>query len=108
MRLAEVKLMVCYSDRAQFRRAQLQAKRNAEAAKRKERELLFEGIQEGNNPSGAGRRRGQEKLSPDELLLNASNDVTAALRETHSLMQAEVSRSQFANDTLRKSPYRRV
>lgn len=52
-----------------------------------------------------GRRKGgQEKLSQDELLLNATNDVTAALRETHSLMQIEVSRSQFAHETLRRNP----
>lgn len=92
--------MIWKSARTQFRKAQLQAKRNAEAAKR---ELLFEGIQEGANSSAAGRRRGQEKLSQDELLLNASNDVTAALRETHTLMQAEVSRSYFAHDTLREA-----
>lgn len=50
-----------------------------------------------------GRRRGQEKLSQDDLLLNASNDITAALRETHTLMQVEVSRSHFAHDTLRET-----
>lgn len=96
---------VLFSARSQFRRAQLHAKRNAEAAKRKERELLFEGIREGTKPVGSfGRRKGgQEKLSQDELLLNATNDVTAALRETHSLMQVEVSRSQFAHETLRKN-----
>lgn len=95
-----------FSARSQFRRAQLHAKRNAEAAKRKERELLFEGIREGTKPVGSFSRRkgGQEKLSQDELLLNATNDVTAALRETHSLMQVEVSRSQFAHETLRKNP----
>lgn len=96
---------ILFSARSQFRRAQLHAKRNAEAAKRKERELLFEGIREGTEPVGSfGRRKGgQEKLSQDELLLNATNDVTAALRETHSLMQVEVSRSQFAHETLRKN-----
>ena len=87
--------------RTQFRKAQLQAKRNAENAKRKERELLFAGIQEGSNAGGQTRRRGQEKLSQDELLVNASSDVTAALRRTHQLMQSELSRSQFAHDTLR-------
>lgn len=93
-----------FSARSQFRRAQLHAKRNAEAVKRKERDLLFEGICEGTKPVGSfGRRKdGQEKLSGDDLLLNATNDVTAALRETHSLMQVEVSRSQFAHETLRK------
>ena len=86
--------------RAQFRKAQLQAKRNEEAAKRKERELLFAGVQEGDLKGGPGRRKGQEKLSQDDLLVNASSDVTAALRRTHQLMQTELSRSQFANETL--------
>jgi len=90
--------------RAQFRKAQLQAKRNEEAAKRKERELLFAGVQEGDLKGGAGRRKGQEKLSQDDLLVNASSDVTAALRRTHQLMQTELSRSQFANETLSICP----
>jgi hypothetical protein len=78
-----------------FRNAQLQAKRNAEAAKRKERELLF-------SRSQSAERRSQlnEKLSHDDIVKNASNDVTAALRRTHQLMQAELSRSQFAHQTL--------
>ena len=88
--------------RAQFRKAQLQAKRNAEAAQRKEREQLFAGIQEGVVRSGS-KRRGQEKLSEDDVLLNASSDVTAALRRTHQLMTAEVQRSQFAHETLQRS-----
>ncbi|KAL8762685.1 MAG: hypothetical protein Q9184_001339 [Pyrenodesmia sp. 2 TL-2023] len=86
--------------RAQFRRAQLQAKRNAEAAKRKERELLFAGVQEGSAAPGQGRRKGREQLSKDQLEANASADVTTALRRVHSLMQSEVSKSQFALETL--------
>ncbi|KAI9795813.1 MAG: hypothetical protein M1835_005135 [Candelina submexicana] len=86
--------------RTQFRKAQLQAKRNAEIAKRKERELLFAGAQEDSGSTTKSRRRGQEKLSQDELLVSASSDVTAALRRTHKLMQSELSRSQFAHDTL--------
>ena len=94
----------CSSARAQFRKAQLQAKRNAEAAKRKERELLFAGIQEGGNETtGYGRRKGQEKQTQEELLLGASSDVTAALRRTHNLMSSELERSQFARETLENS-----
>ena len=89
------------SARAQFRRAQLQAKRNAEAAKRKEHELLFAGIQEGTSTTGPGRRKGQEKLSQDDLVLSASNDVTAALRRLQNITQQGVERSQFAIETLR-------
>ncbi|GME22436.1 sec20 domain protein [Neofusicoccum parvum] len=90
--------------RSQFRKAQLQAKRNAEAAKQKERELLFAGIQEGNTTTTAGRRRGgTEKLTQDEIVANASSDVTAALRRTHQLMTSELSRSRFAQETLDQS-----
>ncbi|KAL8818424.1 MAG: hypothetical protein Q9223_002944 [Gallowayella weberi] len=89
--------------RSHFRKAQLQAKRNAEAAQRRERELLFAGVQEGANAPAQGRRKGQDRSSKDQLELNASSDVTAALRRVHSLMQSEVSRSQFALETLRKS-----
>ncbi|KAI4223383.1 MAG: hypothetical protein L6R36_005471 [Xanthoria steineri] len=89
--------------RSQFRKAQLQAKRSVEAAKRKEKELLFAGAQEGAPASSKGRLQGQEQLSKEQLELNASSDVTAALRRVHSLMQSEVSRSQFALETLHQS-----
>lgn len=82
--------------RSEFRNAQLQAKRQAELAKRKERELLLSRSQ----PSE--RQRPTEKLTQNDLVLNASNDVTSALRRTHHLMQAELSRSQFAQETLGK------
>ncbi|RDW86690.1 putative protein transport membrane glycoprotein Sec20 [Aspergillus mulundensis] len=84
--------------RGDFRNAQLQAKRNAELAKRKERELLFsrsEGVEK-RNPA-------KEKLTQEDIVKNASKDVTAALRRTHQLMQAELSRSQFAQETLEQS-----
>ena len=84
----------------QFRRAQLQAKHNAEAAKRKERELLFASVQEGSAPSSLGRRKGQEKLTPDQLELNASNDLTSGLKRLLQLGESEVAKSQFAVDTL--------
>lgn len=95
------------SARAQFRKAQLQAKRNAEAAQRKERQLLFAGIQEGSSTEsttgGYGRRKGQEAKTQEEILLGASNDVTAGLRRTHNLMSNELERSQFAHETLENS-----
>ncbi|EKG22238.1 Sec20 [Macrophomina phaseolina MS6] len=90
--------------RSQFRKAQLQAKRNAEVAKQKERELLFAGIQEGStNPGSRRRGAGSEKLTQDEIVANASSDVTAALRRTHQLMTSELSRSRFAQETLDQS-----
>lgn len=96
----------CDSTRIQFRKAQLTAKRNAEAAKRREREILFADLRQGTDaPLGShGRRKGQEKLTKDDILLSASNDVTAALRRAHRLMGQELERSQFARQTLGKSP----
>lgn len=81
--------------RGDFRNAQLQAKRNAELAKRRERELLLSRSQ-----ASSEKRGPSEKFTQEDLVLNASNDVTAALRRTHHLMQAELSRSQFAQETL--------
>lgn len=89
---------MCYvydRTRGDFRNAQLQAKRNAEVARRKERELLFTRSQ-----SAERKKQSSEKLTQDDIVMNASNDVTAALRRTHQLMQAELSRSQFAQETL--------
>lgn len=85
--------------RGDFRKAQLQAKRNAEVAKRKERELLLSRSQSASERKQAPT----EKFTQDDLVLNASNDVTAALRRTHNIMQAELSRSQFAQETLGES-----
>jgi protein transport protein SEC20 len=49
------------------------------------------------------RRKGQEKLTQDELALNASSDVTAALRRTHDLLQGNLEQSQYAQQTLDES-----
>lgn len=84
-----------FRTRGDFRNAQLQAKKNAEVAKRKERDLLFS-----KSPEAESRKIPTEKLTQDELMRNASSDVTSALRRTHQLMQAELSRSQFAQETL--------
>lgn len=98
--------------RNQFRKAQLTAKRAAEAAKRKERELIFASIQAGSDPSSnastpdlfAHRKKPQLKqLSKDEAIVGASTDVTAALRRTHDLLSTELSRSRFAQETFDQS-----
>ncbi|KAF2186854.1 hypothetical protein K469DRAFT_662681 [Zopfia rhizophila CBS 207.26] len=94
------------SSRTQFRKAQLTAKRNADRAKLKERELLFFNLQSGSSsPSStpARRRQPNSQLSADEVIVNASSDVTAALRRTQQLMQTELSRSKFAQETLEQS-----
>lgn len=89
--------------RSSFRKAQLEAKRNADAAKRKERELLFANRSKDGDGPHPVRRKGQEKLTQEELELNASSDVTAALRRTHALLQSSVEQSQFAQQTLDES-----
>ena len=91
-----------HSARVQFRKAQLQAKRQEEAAKRKEREQLFASIQEDGTRGGLGRRKGQEKLTQDQLTVNASQDLTAALRNLQESMQTGLEQSSFANETLRR------
>lgn len=77
----------------------MQAKRNADIAKRKERELLLSSARDGEG----GPRKTQDKFTQGDLMVNASSDVTAALRRTHDLMQSELSRSQFAQETLGSS-----
>lgn len=94
--------------RTRFRRAQLQAKRSAEDAKRKEREQLFKRQHaEGEDGSGAqlpiGRRPGNEKLTREYLERNAAEDVTRALRRTHNVLEANLEQSQFAQQALDES-----
>ncbi|ORY08201.1 Sec20-domain-containing protein [Clohesyomyces aquaticus] len=93
------------SSRTQFRQAQLTAKRNADRAKLKERELLFSYLQSGSStPSSTHRRKAaNSQLTADELIVGAASDVTAGLRRTHQLMQQELSRSKFAQETLQQS-----
>lgn len=93
------------SSRSQFRKAQLTAKHNADRAKLKERELLFSNLQSGTStPTSTYRQRKQAKgISEGEVVAQASSDVTAALRRTHQLMQGELSRSRFAQETLEQS-----
>lgn len=90
----------CCSSRSQFRKAQLQAKRNAEAAKRKERELLFTGLQDGKSTESHPRRRGHENLAKEDQLVSAASDVTAGLTQLYASMSQELSKSQFAQETL--------
>ncbi|EKD19273.1 uncharacterized protein L3040_009287 [Drepanopeziza brunnea f. sp. 'multigermtubi'] len=93
-----------------FRKAQVIAKRNLEAAQRAERELLLQSFFEPRNSAASSpvpgqRRRNQQtiELSKEEKTVNASSDVTIALRRTHEMMAQELSRSQFAHETLKES-----
>ncbi|KAJ9648306.1 Protein transport protein sec20 [Coniosporium apollinis] len=92
--------------REHFRRAQLTAKRSAEAAQRKERELLFANLTSGATDSASTARRrnnNKENLTAEQLELQASSDVTASLRRLHSTLQSELTRSRFAHETLEQS-----
>ena len=107
------------TSRSQFRRAQLSAKKASEAAKQKERELVFASLSnpppeqlangsangQGTPDLFAGRRKlGQQKqLTKEELEVDASSNVTAALRRTHDLLSTELSRSRFAQETFDQS-----
>lgn len=102
-----------------FRRAQLSAKKASEAAKTRERELVFAALQQSSDPSTpisgsangstadlfAGRKRHQQRqqLSKDELLVASASDFTASLRRTHDLLGTEVQRSRFAQETFDQS-----
>ncbi|KAI2616590.1 Sec20-domain-containing protein [Hypoxylon sp. NC1633] len=102
--------------RRAFRRAQISAKRNLQLAQRQERELLYASF---SNPrSGASspavsetaalphsRRKPKvrSEMTKEEQMISASNDVTESLRRTHDLMAAELSKSDFAHNTLKES-----
>ncbi|ETI26307.1 hypothetical protein G647_03084 [Cladophialophora carrionii CBS 160.54] len=88
--------------RASFRKAQLQAKRTADAEKRKERERLFADRKQDGQAQPRGRAT-HEKLTQDELALRAAEDVTIALRRVHNQLEGELSVSQFAQQTLEES-----
>lgn len=99
--------------RRAFRRAQLSAKKASEAAKTRERELVFASLQHSSDPSTpvsngdlfAGRKRHQQRqqLSKDELLVANASDLTASLRRTHDLLGTELQRSRFAQETFDQS-----
>ncbi|RYO79447.1 hypothetical protein DL766_009617 [Monosporascus sp. MC13-8B] len=100
------------SCRSYFRKAQIAAKRNLEAAQRRERELLYASF--ASPRSGASSPAAQApplrrkqlrsaEISKDDRTVGASHDVTLSLRQTHDLMASELSRSEFAHRTLKES-----
>ncbi|KAK8089114.1 hypothetical protein PG997_004075 [Apiospora hydei] len=112
-------LAVC---RASFRKAQMSAKRNRETAQRKERQLLLATLaaspklrsgasspasdqqqQQQQQPPVRRRKKMRSDMTKDEQTVSAANDVTVALRRTHDMMVAELSRSDFAHTTLKES-----
>ncbi|GIZ43535.1 hypothetical protein CKM354_000675900 [Cercospora kikuchii] len=110
--------------RQQFRNAQLAAKLASEKAKREEREALLDIYRREadhlDTPPGEAadgtklsateglfarrsKHQQQKQLSKDQLLVNATTDVTAALRRTHQLLSSELDRSRFAQETFEES-----
>ncbi|KAI0880383.1 Sec20-domain-containing protein [Annulohypoxylon maeteangense] len=102
--------------RIAFRRAQMSAKRNLQLAQRRERELLYASFL--NQRSGASspaaaeaaisipsRRKPPKRseMSKEDQMISASNDVTESMRRAHDLMAAELSKSDFAHNTLKES-----
>jgi protein transport protein SEC20 len=123
------RLIIFNSARIRYRKAQLQAKRNADLAEEqeraehiralqaaaealaKEREVVAEESQDHRSPTEmrtalfASRRPASRntKQTQDDMVLNASSDLTSSLRRTHALLTDEVSRSRFAHETLEQS-----
>lgn len=92
-----------------FRRALLTARRTLQQAQREERRLLLLSYAAEASPTDSAPIQTQRRAnkSPDMMSQDkevaASSDVTAALRRTHDMMASELSRSQFAHDTLKES-----
>ncbi|KAI0443321.1 Sec20-domain-containing protein [Xylaria telfairii] len=107
--------------RKSFRKAQIAARRNLQAAQRQERALLYASFTAprsgASSPTStaastvapvtvpAPRRRHQRtsEMSKDEQMISASHDVTQSMRRTHDMMAAELAKSDFAHNTLKES-----
>ncbi|RYC60441.1 hypothetical protein CHU98_g5758 [Xylaria longipes] len=101
--------------RKSFRKAQIAARRNLQAAQRQERALLYASFAAPRSgasspasataPVPAPRRRHQRtsEMSKEEQMISASHDVTQSMRRTHDMMAAELAKSDFAHNTLKES-----
>lgn len=102
-----------HSCRPLLRKAQIQSKENLKQAQRRERELLWASFSQPRSAGTSGaasprpvdrpRRKPRGEMSKDEQTVASSGDVTQALRRTHDMMAAELSRSDFARKTLQES-----
>ncbi|KAI0404918.1 Sec20-domain-containing protein [Xylaria palmicola] len=100
-----------------FRKAKMAAKRNLQVAQRQERELLYASFSSPRSgastpasvaptmavPAPRRRRKLTSEMSKEEQMINASHDVTQSMRRTHDMMAAELSKSDFAHNTLKES-----
>ncbi|KAM0478623.1 hypothetical protein ACHAPX_005213 [Trichoderma viride] len=114
------------SHRSSLRKARLSAKKSLERAQRLERQLMVqsfsEPISETNTSADGGsteqsqvisrplrpsynqNRQLQSSLSEeDRQTVGASSNVTNALRRTHALIASELTKSEFARQTLTES-----
>ncbi|KAI0545747.1 Sec20-domain-containing protein [Xylaria curta] len=105
--------------RKSFRKAQIAARRNLQAAQRQERALLYASFTTSRSgasspasatattaaPVAVARRRKQRtsEMSKEEQMISASHDVTQSMRRTHEMMAAELAKSDFAHNTLKES-----
>ncbi|KAK4230631.1 Sec20-domain-containing protein [Podospora fimiseda] len=118
----ESELKTCHTT---FRRAQLSAQASLKSAQKLERSLLLASYaapqptssSSSSQPDGtppvdprtllfANYRNNRTKKTnndPESSLLNASSDVTLALRRTHALIASSVAKSTFAAQTLEES-----
>ncbi|KAG9242129.1 protein transport membrane glycoprotein-like protein Sec20 [Calycina marina] len=98
------------------RKAQIEAKRNLQRARRQERNILLQNLQQvtsarnsGVSSPSAGVRSHTPQLvqmhSREDKVLNATNAVTQELRRAHEMMSQELSKSQYAQETLDASTY---
>ncbi|KAK6509331.1 hypothetical protein TWF481_004085 [Arthrobotrys musiformis] len=108
-----------------YRKSLLHSKKSSTLAARREREAILQYQQQPQStpesptddtslstsiaslPPGSIYRRpyhsSKKKDTQSDLLTSASSDVTLALRRTHALMTAELTRSHFASSTLAQS-----
>lgn len=96
--------------RTEYSKAQRTAIRTWRLMERAARELHLQSLinpPKQDDPNGSQpisrRRTPAPEQSQDEKLVGAAGDVTEALRRTHALLSNELSRSQFAHDTLKES-----
>ncbi|KAL6910685.1 hypothetical protein GGI43DRAFT_390810 [Trichoderma evansii] len=113
------------SHRSSLRKARLSAKKSLERAQRLERELMVqsfsEPISETDTSAGGSAEQSQVISRPlrpsynqsrqlqsslseeDRQTVGASSNVTDALRRTHALIASELTKSEFAHQTLTES-----
>ncbi|KAI4591511.1 hypothetical protein KJ359_013299 [Pestalotiopsis sp. 9143b] len=113
------------SCRPLLRKAQIQAQENLKQAQKRERELLWASFSQPRSSKTSGRsspapsthnnnnqqhhrlraraKTARSEMSKDDQAVASSGDVTSALRRTHDMMAAELSRSDFARRTLQES-----